>query len=81
MNESPISVVGLVGESFGQDARTALGAATVLVGSKRQLTLTAGLCHATAEQIELLLGGPSAQLAKLGADIAAQALARAEAGS
>jgi hypothetical protein len=27
------------------------------------------------------LGGPSAQLAKLGADIAAQALARAEAGS
>jgi 3-oxocholest-4-en-26-oyl-CoA dehydrogenase beta subunit len=33
------------------------------------------------KQIELLLGGPSAQLAKLGADIAAQALARAEAGS
>jgi 3-oxocholest-4-en-26-oyl-CoA dehydrogenase beta subunit len=31
------------------------------------------------KQIELLLGGPSAQLAKLGADIAAQALARAEA--
>jgi hypothetical protein len=30
------------------------------------------------KQIELLLGGPSAQLAKLGADIAAQALARAE---
>jgi 3-oxocholest-4-en-26-oyl-CoA dehydrogenase beta subunit len=33
------------------------------------------------KQIELLLGGPSAQLAKLGADIAAHALARAEAGS
>jgi hypothetical protein len=33
------------------------------------------------KQIELLLGGPSAQLAKLGADIAAQALARAEATS
>ncbi len=33
------------------------------------------------KQIELLLGGPSAQLAKLGADIAAQALARAKAGS
>ena len=30
------------------------------------------------KQIELLLGGPSVQLAKLGADIAAQALARAE---
>jgi len=49
----PISVVGLVGESFGRDARTALDAATVVVGSKRQLSLTAGLCHATAEQIEL----------------------------
>ena len=33
------------------------------------------------KQIELLLGGPSAQLAKLGADIAEQALARAEAGT
>ena len=33
------------------------------------------------KQIELLLGGPSAQLAKLGTDIAAQALARAKAGS
>jgi 3-oxocholest-4-en-26-oyl-CoA dehydrogenase beta subunit len=33
------------------------------------------------KQIELLLGGPSAQLAKLGADIASQALARAEAAS
>jgi alkylation response protein AidB-like acyl-CoA dehydrogenase len=33
------------------------------------------------KQIELLLGGPSAQLAKLGADLAEQALARAEAGS
>ncbi len=33
------------------------------------------------KQIELLLGGPSAQLSKLGADIAAQALARAEAAS
>ncbi len=33
------------------------------------------------KQIELLLGGPSAQLAKLGADIAAQALARAEGSS
>jgi hypothetical protein len=33
------------------------------------------------KQIELLLGGPSAQLAKLGADIAEQALARAEAGA
>ena len=31
------------------------------------------------KQIELLLGGPSAQLAKLGADIAEQALVRAEA--
>jgi alkylation response protein AidB-like acyl-CoA dehydrogenase len=33
------------------------------------------------KQIELLLGGPSVQLAKLGADIAEQALARAEAGT
>jgi hypothetical protein len=33
------------------------------------------------KQIELLLGGPSAQLAKLGADIAAQALARSGATS
>lgn len=33
------------------------------------------------KQIELLLGGPSAQLAKLGADIAAQALAGREAAS
>ncbi len=33
------------------------------------------------KQIELLLGGPSAQLAKLGADIATQALARAGATS
>jgi hypothetical protein len=33
------------------------------------------------KQIELLLGGPSAQLAKLGADIAEQALARAETGT
>jgi alkylation response protein AidB-like acyl-CoA dehydrogenase len=33
------------------------------------------------KQIELLLGGPSAQLAKLGADIAAQALARSAATS
>jgi alkylation response protein AidB-like acyl-CoA dehydrogenase len=33
------------------------------------------------KQIELLLGGPSAQLSKLGADIAAQALARAGAAS
>jgi alkylation response protein AidB-like acyl-CoA dehydrogenase len=33
------------------------------------------------KQIELLLGGPSAQLSKLGADIAEQALARAEAKS
>jgi hypothetical protein len=33
------------------------------------------------KQIELLLGGPSAQLSKLGADIAAQALARAGATS
>ena len=32
------------------------------------------------KQIELLLGGPSAQLAKLGADIAAQAMARARGG-
>jgi len=32
------------------------------------------------KQIELLLGGPSAQLARLGADIAEVALARAEAG-
>jgi 3-oxocholest-4-en-26-oyl-CoA dehydrogenase beta subunit len=32
------------------------------------------------KQIELMLGGPSAQLARLGADIAEQALARAEAG-
>ena len=31
------------------------------------------------KQIELMLGGPSAQLARLGADIAEQALARAEA--
>src|SRR3984885_13996393 len=33
------------------------------------------------KQIELMLGGPSSQLSKLGADIAAQALARAEARS
>jgi alkylation response protein AidB-like acyl-CoA dehydrogenase len=33
------------------------------------------------KQIELVLGGPSAQLSKLGADIAMQALARAGAGS
>ena len=39
----PISVVGLVGESFGPDARIALGSATVVVGSKRQLALTAEL--------------------------------------
>ena len=33
------------------------------------------------KQIELLLGGPSVQLSRLGADIAEQALARAEAGA
>jgi hypothetical protein len=33
------------------------------------------------KQIELMLGGPSAQLARLGAQIAEQALARAEAGA
>ncbi len=33
------------------------------------------------KQIELLLGGPSAQLARLGADIAERALAEAEAGA
>ena len=49
----PISVVGLVGESFGHEARIALGSATVVVGSKRQLALTAALQQGTAEQIEL----------------------------
>ncbi len=48
-----ISVVGLVGESFGQDARIAVGDATVLVGSTRQLALTAELRQGAAEQIEL----------------------------
>ena len=33
------------------------------------------------KQIELMLGGPSAQLARLGAQIAERALARAEAGA
>ena len=49
----PIRVVGLVGESFGHEARIALGSATVVVGSKRQLALTAALQQGTAEQIEL----------------------------
>ena len=54
----PISVVGLVGESFGPGARAALNAATVVVGSKRQLAVAGGLDRAGTdragpEQIEL----------------------------
>ena len=49
----PINVVGLVGESFGRDARLALDAATVVVGSKRQLTVVGGLLEGTFEHIEL----------------------------
>jgi precorrin-6Y C5,15-methyltransferase (decarboxylating) len=48
-----ISVVGLVGESFGQRARMALDAATVIVGSKRQLAVITGLHGRTAEHIAL----------------------------
>ncbi len=50
---TPINVVGLVGETFGQGARHALDAATVVVGSKRQLAVIAGLHGVTVEQIEL----------------------------
>jgi precorrin-6B C5,15-methyltransferase / cobalt-precorrin-6B C5,C15-methyltransferase len=48
-----ISVVGLVGEAFGRGARNALDVATVIVGSKRQLAVIAGLHGATVEHIEL----------------------------
>lgn len=49
----PISVVGLVGEVFGINARRALADATVVVGSNRQLELVAGLRSPEAESIEL----------------------------
>jgi precorrin-6B C5,15-methyltransferase / cobalt-precorrin-6B C5,C15-methyltransferase len=48
-----ISVVGLSGESFGPDARTALGAATVVVGSNRQRAVAADLLRDSAEHIAL----------------------------
>jgi precorrin-6Y C5,15-methyltransferase (decarboxylating) len=48
-----ISVVGLVGEAFGPGAQNALDAATVIVGSKRQLALIAGPHGVTVEHIEL----------------------------
>jgi precorrin-6Y C5,15-methyltransferase (decarboxylating) len=50
---NPISVVGLVGESFGQGAQDAVDAATVVVGSKRQLAVIAGRHKVTVEHIEL----------------------------
>jgi len=50
---NPINVVGLVGESFGQGAQAALDAATVIVGSSRQLALLTGFHRGTVEQIEL----------------------------
>jgi precorrin-6Y C5,15-methyltransferase (decarboxylating) len=48
-----IRVVGLVGHSFGQGAQEALDAATVLVGSKRQLAVVAGRHQNTIEHLEL----------------------------
>jgi precorrin-6B C5,15-methyltransferase / cobalt-precorrin-6B C5,C15-methyltransferase len=48
-----VSVVGLVGESFGRGAQEALEAATVLVGSKRQLGVITGLHRGKVEHIEL----------------------------
>jgi precorrin-6Y C5,15-methyltransferase (decarboxylating) len=48
----PITVVGLVGEVFGARARDAVAAATVLVGSPRQLALVAE-GGSTAERLEL----------------------------
>lgn len=50
---SLISVVGVVGELFGPDARAALQAATVVVGSTRQLVAVSDLHGRTVEQIEL----------------------------
>jgi precorrin-6Y C5,15-methyltransferase (decarboxylating) len=49
----PISVVGLLGESFGPGARNALDAATVVVGSQRQLAVIAAPHRGTVEHIEL----------------------------
>jgi precorrin-6B C5,15-methyltransferase / cobalt-precorrin-6B C5,C15-methyltransferase len=48
-----ISVVGLVGEAFGQGAQSTLEAATVIVGSKRQTAVIAGLHGVAVEHIEL----------------------------
>jgi len=54
MTESnPISVVGLVGASFGQEAQAALNAATVVVGSRRQLAVLPRRSGSAPEQIEL----------------------------
>ena len=49
----PISVVGLVGEVFGADARRALVEATVVVGSSRQLALVSDRRQSEVEFIEL----------------------------
>ncbi len=48
-----ISVVGLMGQSFGADARVALDAADVVVGSTRQLAAVSDQHDGAAEQIEL----------------------------
>jgi precorrin-6Y C5,15-methyltransferase (decarboxylating) len=50
---NPISVVGLVGQSFGPGAQAALESATVLVGSSRQLAAVAHRHEGKAEAIEL----------------------------
>jgi precorrin-6B C5,15-methyltransferase / cobalt-precorrin-6B C5,C15-methyltransferase len=50
---APINVVGLSGEPFGPGARVALGAATVVVGSTRQLAVVSGLLREEAEHVEL----------------------------
>src|SRR5712692_2965429 len=50
--ELPVSVVGLIGgECFGADARAAIEDAAVIVGSDRQLALTA--TPVTAERVVL----------------------------
>ncbi len=54
----PITVVGLVGESFGPGARAALNTATVFVGSKRQLAVVAGLGRAGFGRPEPERDGP-----------------------
>jgi precorrin-6B C5,15-methyltransferase / cobalt-precorrin-6B C5,C15-methyltransferase len=53
----PISVVGLVGgTSFGDEARAAIGDATVLIGSQRQLALVKSGAHATRVVLQGALG-------------------------